>query len=105
MEMWPLICVTVIFVIRQMILMYDDYFHPQERKKLPDELMEIADRIASEKPAITKEEIQDLLIDMYLAEKEMKRNKDKKIKSRKYFKRDDEKKTKKRYKKEGCTIR
>lgn len=85
--------------------MYSDYFHPQERKKLPDELTEIADRIMSKKPAITKEEIQDLLIDMYLAEKEIKKNKDKKIKSRKYFKRDDEKKAKRRHRKESCTIR
>ncbi|TDI97057.1 MAG: hypothetical protein E2O29_02125 [Deltaproteobacteria bacterium] len=103
--MWPLTCVTVIFVIRQMIFMYSDYFHPRERKKLPGELMEIADKIASKKPAITKEEIHDLLIDMYLAEKEIKKNKDKKIKSRKYFKRDDKKKIKKRYKKESCAIR
>lgn len=85
--------------------MYRDYFNQQEKRKLPDELMEIADRIASKKPVITKEEIQDLLIDMYLAEKEMKKNKDKKSKSRKYVVRDDEKKIKKRYRKASCTLR
>ena len=86
-----------------MIVMYN--FHPQQKRKLPDELLEIADRIMSKKPIITKEEIQDLLIDMYLAEKELKKNKDKKSKSRKHFTRDDEKKTKKRYTRESCPLR
>ena len=80
-------------------------FYSQERRKLPDELLEIADRIMSKKPVITREEIQDLLIDMYLAEKEFKKNKDKKSKSRKYSTRDDEKTTKKRYRKESCSLR
>jgi len=59
-------------------LFSSDYNEYQKRNTYPAELKEIAEKKLSGKEPITKEEIQDFLIDLYLYEKKLKKNKPKK---------------------------
>lgn len=59
--------------------MFDSNYSEYSRRNMyPAELKEIAEKKLSGKKAITKEEIYDFLIDLYLYEKSIKKSKSKK---------------------------